>query len=44
MNDEQLKRNLQSVGKECFVIYFCEFANPSIDVVAILKQDTNYTE
>ena len=36
MNDQQLERNLQSVGMACFVKYFDEFANPSLpnDVVA----------
>ncbi len=44
MNDQQLKRRLQSVGKEVFVTYFCEFADPSIDAAAILKRDRCYTE
>ena len=30
MNDQQLERNLQSVGMACFVKYFDEFANPSL--------------
>ena len=44
MNDQQLKRRLQSVGKEVFVTYFCEFADPSIDAAVILKRDRCYTE
>ena len=44
MNDQQLVRRLQSVGKEVFVTYFCEFADPYIDVAAILKRDRCYTD
>jgi len=44
MNDEQLMKNLRSMGMECFVTYFYEFSDPSIDAVAILKRDRGYTE
>ena len=30
MNDAQLIRALQSIGKECFVTYFQKFADPSL--------------
>ena len=42
MNDEQLARNLQTVGKECFVSYFSRFADPSTDtetVAQFLKEE-----
>lgn len=46
MNDQELERNLQSVGKGCFVKYFGEFASnsPTSDVVEILLQCEPYTE
>ena len=47
MNDQQLDRTLRSIGKECFVTYFCKFADTSLsnkDVVEILMQDRSYKE
>lgn len=47
MNDKQLVRNLQSVGKRCFVSYFALFAsteNNSADIVEILKSENSFTE
>ena len=47
MNDQQLDRTLRSVGKECFVTYFCEFYNRSLsneDITEILVRDTDYTD
>ena len=47
MNDQQLDRNLQSTGKECFVIYFREFCDSSLsnkEVAEILMRETDYTE
>ncbi|GGX73794.1 hypothetical protein GCM10007392_46610 [Saccharospirillum salsuginis] len=47
MNDEQLMRNLQSVGKSCFVKYFDEFASPTTsreDVIKKLMSESDYTE
>ena len=47
MNDEQLARNLKSVGLACFVEYFECFASESMsreDVIEKLKSETNYTE
>ena len=46
MNDQQLKRNLQSIGMACFVKYFDEFANqsrPNSAVAEILRQRESYT-
>lgn len=47
MNDQQLDRTLRSIGKECFVTYFREFANSRLsneDVAEILMRETDYTE
>lgn len=47
VNDQQFDRTLRSIGKECFVTYFCEFANSSLsneDVAEMLMRDTDYTE
>ena len=47
MTDQQLQRNLQTVGMACFVKYFDEFANPSLPhstVVQILEGREPYTE
>jgi hypothetical protein len=47
MNDEQLARNLRSIGKACFVKYFELFASEAInrvDVIETLKTETPYTE
>ena len=38
MNDQQLARNLQSVGKKFFVTYFCTLFDLSIDSRDIVKQ------
>lgn len=46
MNDQQLQRNLQSVGMACFVKYFGEFANlslPNQTVAEILREREGYT-
>ena len=46
MNDQQLQRNLQSMGMACFVKYFGEFANnalPNPAVVEILRERESYT-
>ena len=42
MTEEQLARNLQTVGKECFVSYYSRFADPTTDtetVAQFLKED-----
>ena len=47
MNDDQLVRSLQSIGKACFVEYFEMFANSSIsneDLIDILMKKENYME
>ena len=47
MNEKQFTRNLQSVGKTCFVQFFEHFSSettPREDVVEILKSNTTYTE
>lgn len=47
MNDSQLKRCIQSVGKSCFVLYFEQFANPHIsneDLIDRLVRDEQYME
>lgn len=47
MNEEQLRRALQSVGKSCFVRFFGEFSSSSIareDVIEKLRLETDYTE
>lgn len=46
MNDEQFDRNLRSIGMECFVTYFCKFADLTIrnlDVAELLRQERDYT-
>ena len=46
MNDTQLERYLNPVGKRCFVEYFDRFADPSLsnrDVAAILQDEMGYT-
>ena len=46
MNDQQLERNLQLVGKTCFVIYFDAFANPLLttaQVADLLTAQEGYT-
>ena len=45
MNDQQLNRTLNSIGMECFVAYFREFANSGLsneEVVEILMRDRGY--
>lgn len=47
MNDQQFDRTLRSIGKECFVTYFCKFADMSLSneqIAEILMRDTDYTE
>ena len=47
MTDKQLKRNLRSIGKTCFVTYFCKFANSALsndDIVEQMKKNENYTK
>ena len=46
MNDSQLQRNLDSVGKECFVTYYELFNNPLLanqDIAEKIRQDRGYT-
>ncbi len=47
MNDQQLDRNLRSIGKECFVRFFEEFSDPTLsndDVAALVKEERGYTD
>ena len=47
MNDQQLERNLRSVGKECFIAFFKEFCNFQIsneDLAARIKRKRGYTD
>lgn len=48
MNDQQLDRNLRSVGKECFVTFFNEFYDSSLsneDVAIQIKEERgHYTD
>ena len=47
MDDQQLKGTLESIGKECFVTYFCKFDDTSLsneDVTEMLMQDRSYKE
>ncbi len=47
MNDQQLDRTLRSIGKKCFVTYFCKFDDTSLsieDVAEILMRDRRYKE
>ena len=42
MNDQQLRRNLRSVGKACFVKYFENFRDSNLsnsDVASLLKTE-----
>lgn len=46
VNEQQLQRNLQSVGKECFVMYFPLFASDVLsnaDAAAQLQEERPYT-
>jgi hypothetical protein len=46
MNEEQLARNLQSIGMQVFVKYFDVFSSNRSreDVIEVLKSSTNYSE
>ena len=47
MNDQQLDRNLRSVGREIFVAYFAEFCDRSRsneDVAIQIEEERGYTE
>ena len=47
MNDQQLDRNLQSVGRGIFVAYFTEFCDRSRsneDVAAQIEEERGYTD
>ena len=47
MNDHQLDRNLQSVGREIFIAYFSEFCDrsrSSEDVAIQIEEERGYTE
>ena len=46
MDDNQLERNLISVGKECFVTYFEQFDNCELsnqDIARRIQEDRGYT-
>ena len=47
MNDEQLLRSLQSIGKACFVRYFLQFSDNNMskaDLIELLMRQNNYVE
>jgi hypothetical protein len=47
MNDNQLERSLQSIGKKCFVKYFDAFNNQQLsneDVIEMLMKNEGYEE
>ena len=47
MTDDQLERSLRSIGKGCFVEYFCQFADLNLsnsDVTEILMRQEGYAE
>ena len=47
MNDDQLDRSLRSIGKGCFVAYFCQFADQRRSdrhIIEILMRQEGYTE
>ena len=47
MNDEQLLRSLQSIGKACFVRYFPKFSDQYLsneDLIVFLMRQENYAE
>jgi propanediol dehydratase large subunit len=47
MNDEQLLRSLQSIGKACFVKYFPQFNDTSLsneDLIELLMRQERYVE
>jgi hypothetical protein len=37
MNDQQLDRNLRSIGKECFVTFFEKLCNPKLPDEAVAR-------
>lgn len=47
MNEKQLKRCIQSIGKACFVQYFQEFSDPNLsreDLIEMLMAKEGYEE
>ena len=47
MDDDQLERSLRSIGKGCFVEYFCQFADRNLSnssVTEMLMRQEGYTE
>ena len=47
MDDQQLNSTLNSIGKKCFVTYFCKFDDTSLsieDVAEILVRNKGYKE
>lgn len=47
MNDAQLRRSLQSIGKACFVRYFPQFSDNSLsnaDLIELLMRQEDYLE
>ncbi len=47
MNDDQLERSLRSIGKGCFVEYFCQFADQTLSnshVIEMLMRREGYAE
>ena len=47
MTDDQLERSLRSIGKGCFVEYFCQFANQNLsnsDIIETLIRQEGYAE
>ena len=47
MNDQQLARKLQSVGREVFVAYFADFCDRSRsneDIAAQIEKERSYTD
>lgn len=47
MNDEQLLRSLQSIGKACFVKYFPQFSDnflSNTDLIELLMRQEHYEE
>ena len=47
MNDEQLRRSLNSIGKACFVKYFTQFSDQFLnrkDLIQLLMRQENYVK
>ncbi len=47
MNDDQLERSLRSIGKGCFVTYYCQFADRTQSdrsLIELLIRQEGYTE